>query len=344
LVITTDEYVANKLGPNAVSFNHRFKMCTFTASKYPWCHCAHIPLIYAGKFAKILKDKKNFDRLFGSNPLVDESEIASLYTINCKGADNVSKRSPLREVRERPQLKVPQGYVRRFKRDSTSIDCVIARDGYNEGLKKAYAANKAKGGRGSQRLIFVDLEVKPVSSTLIRQHLLKLRREMCGGIKGGKWTLNDNVPSKEMEIKKDTFRKGVKGMLHPEVMEYLIQHIADLWIVENSKEKLVGLSAKQAISAMEKIRNEKSEIDDIVESEKDKKQRRDLGHRLSDKAKNGNDDALSLENGVQLSDIAEFKAMDNGNDTIAASKGTDTNIGAVPEMAEENEIDDDQTD
>merc|ERR1719361_1958044 len=34
LVITTDQYVANKLGPNAISFNYRFKMCTLTASKY----------------------------------------------------------------------------------------------------------------------------------------------------------------------------------------------------------------------------------------------------------------------------------------------------------------------
>ena len=83
---------------------------------------------------------------------------------------------------------------------------------------------------------FVDVECKPISSTLIRTHLLKSRESLCQSEKGGGWKLKKNVRSENRE--KNRFRKGVENMLHPNAVEYLIEHITELWIVP--KMNMVG--------------------------------------------------------------------------------------------------------
>merc|ERR1712083_983061 len=103
----------------------------------------------------------------------------------------------------------------------------IARKGYDEELERAYKAAKAEGAcRG---FVFINVRCKAISSTLIRTHLLRLRESACERVSASEeWTLKkESVGEKH----KRRFRNGVRDMLHAEAVEYLIEHIAELWIV-----------------------------------------------------------------------------------------------------------------
>merc|ERR1712154_546942 len=111
----------------------------------------------------------------------------------------------------------------------------IARKGYNKDLEQKYIEAKQKGE--CQGFVFVNVECKAISSTLIRKHLLTLREKACDKDEGG-WKLKKKYNKKKSDKIKDNFRKNVKNMLHPEAVEYLIEHIDTLWIV--NKGKVVG--------------------------------------------------------------------------------------------------------
>merc|ERR1712176_214609 len=102
----------------------------------------------------------------------------------------------------------------------------IARKGYDDELENAYTAAKADGA--CQGFVFINIQCKPISSTLIREHLLKLRDSTCRRGEDNEWTLKKQSVS---EKQKRRFRNGVRDMLHSDAVEYLIDHIADLWIV-----------------------------------------------------------------------------------------------------------------
>ena len=53
-----------------------------------------------------------------------------------------------------------------YEVNGKAFTCIVARDGYDTGLKETYEKKKAKGECGG--FIFVDVECKPISSTLIR--------------------------------------------------------------------------------------------------------------------------------------------------------------------------------
>ena len=161
-------------------------------------------------------------KYFGSNNLITESEILSLIKIDCCGADKVSARI----IRAYGDI----GY------GGTNMTCCIARKGYNQDIKEEY--DKAKANDECQGFVFVNVECKPVSSTLIRTHLLKLRGNLCKEIKHGNdkdngiiWKLRKNLNTKKINKYKEEFRNGVKDIMHPDAIEYLIDNIDDLWLV-----------------------------------------------------------------------------------------------------------------
>jgi len=213
LVITTDGYVIGKLQDAAIKYEHRHKICALTASKYQYIYPSHIAHIASTSYAEKIKNKTFF-------PMINESEMNELITINCLGADRCSAYS-----------------INSYKYQSkTSMTVCIARKGYNEDMKERY--DKAKKNGECKNFVFVSSECKPISSTLVRKYLLRLRDKLCEKDKSGKWNLRNNFNSKHGEREKQRFRNGVKEMLHSEVIEYVISNIADLWIVP--KQKIVG--------------------------------------------------------------------------------------------------------
>merc|ERR1712048_1236404 len=97
------------------------------------------------------------------------------------------------------------------------------------GIQKCYVQAKKNGQ--AKGFTFIESACKPISSTLIRKHLLKLRDQLCEREVNGEWTLKKDAQSEEAEEQKLRFREEVRDMLHADVIEYVIANIADLWIV-----------------------------------------------------------------------------------------------------------------
>ena len=215
LVITTDGYVMGKLGDAAIKYKHRHKICALTASKYPNIYPSHIAQVNATSYARNIMKPDAFKTFF---PMLDESEREELAVVTCCGADWIRSSS-----------------ISSYKY-SASMSACIARKGYNEDLKQLYDDAKKKGE--CKNFVYIDSECKPISSTLIRTHMLKLRDALCKGNKNGEWRLRKNANSQSSEREKQRFRDAVKDMLHSDVIEYVIKNIADLWIVP--KHRVVG--------------------------------------------------------------------------------------------------------
>ena len=223
LVVTSDGYVLGKLQDSAIKYKHRHKICQLTASKYSWCKPSHIPMVSAMEYSRMITMKNSFNKHFGSNKLITESERTQLVKINCCGADKISA-SIITAYSD-------MGY------DGTRLTCCIARKGYNEDIKDEY--DKAKANDQCHGFVYINIECKPISSTLIRTYLLKLRSNLCDKIKDNDhdtknndkvWKMKRKLNTKKKKKYAEEFRKGVKDMLHPDAVKYLIDNIDDLWI------------------------------------------------------------------------------------------------------------------
>ena len=143
LVITTDGYVYAKLGNEAISFEHRKKLCELSckSDKLNWIKPSVIQCSSSIQYLQ-----KYFI-----------NEHPNALMINCMGADKI--------------LKGKTGKWRKYSKNLKQRQCLtvcINRKGYDDDAYNLYLKDVEKGLVNSKAFLFIDVNVKSVSSTLIR--------------------------------------------------------------------------------------------------------------------------------------------------------------------------------
>lgn len=193
LVITTDGYVAAKLKEEAISFEHRKRLCELICDK-PELQWIHPSKYQCGSAIQYLQNEYI-------------TRYPNALMINCMGADKILKSTNTGKWRK---------YAKNYNKRKCLTVC-IKRRGYAEEAYDLYLKDVKNGvmkKKDEKAFMFIDVEVEQVSSTMIRQILTDYKAKVD--------TDSDDT---DYDAYKDKLGQFVGG----ECAEYLLENIKVIW-------------------------------------------------------------------------------------------------------------------
>ena len=234
LVLSSDRYVSSKLNIFGIPYTKRKELCDIAISNcnHKWIHSSHIATASASYYGEIITRKTEYKKYFNKeygNQLKDDKDLHKLVRIECMGADKLSDNPEM--------MKWFASYT-----DQYSKYCAIGRQGHTQQLIKYYNQSIKNGDIKQDTFYFIQDECMDISSTIIREYLLKI--------------LKVNEEMKENDENTNTFKERMKDLLNEDVIDYLLVNLKNNLFFK--EEEIVCLSNKKG----RVVSNKKKDIDE----------------------------------------------------------------------------------
>lgn len=207
LVLSTDDYVYNKLSNEAIKHSHRIELCELSIkdSGYDqWLFPSHYASVSSSSYMRDIKTNGCSKIGLEKNDSKSDDEV---MIIQCMGAD---KEYIIAEMNKSVNNKDMDKHI-----------CVIGRKGSCLDLKQEIEKNefgeKSECGtylKVGDKFTYLDMELENVSSTAVRKHIKELE-------------LSHSVRSDEHV---ELFRSSCKDMLHPSAIQYVVDNVDEIFM------------------------------------------------------------------------------------------------------------------